>query len=291
MRRSLIVLAAAALFAPVVAVSIAAPSPVVAQRAAAKQVLKYGADPEQTVDFWPASAPGAPLVLFVHGGGWKRGDKTMMDGSDKLTHWRALGYAVASLDYRLVPEATVEQQAADVAAATALLKARAGALGFDGKRIALVGHSAGAHLVALVGTDPAYLRDAGLDFGAIAGVVPLDGAAYDVTAQMAEGPRIMHATYEQAFGSDPARQARLSPTVQAAAPNASPFLILHVERDDGTRQSEALAAALRKGGTSVEVQGFAGTGLRGHAAINRQMGDPDYPATAVLDRFLARIFG
>ena len=81
----------------------------------------------------------------------------MMDGSAKLEHWRALGYAVASVNYRLVPDARVEDQAADIAAALALLKQRAAQLGFDGTRIALVGHSAGAHLVALVGTDPACL--------------------------------------------------------------------------------------------------------------------------------------
>ena len=256
-----------------------------------KQALTYGADPLQAVDYWAGPSNGAPLVVFVHGGGWKRGDKRMMDGSDKLAHWRAQGYAVASVNYRLVPEATVEEQAADVAAAVAHLKARSGALGFDPERIALVGHSAGAHLVALVGTDPAYLRGAGLSFADIDGVVPLDGAAYNVPQQLEEGPRIMGQTYRQAFGSDAARQERLSPTAHAAAPNAAEFLILHVQREDGIRQSEALGAALRQAGTAAEVQGFAGTGLRGHAQINRELGNPEYPATAVLDRFLARIFG
>ena len=131
---------------------------------------------------------------------------------------------------------------------------RGGALGFDPERIALVGHSAGAHLVALVGTDPAYLRGAGLSFADIDGVVPLDGAAYNVPRQLKEGPRIMGQTYRQAFGSDAARQERLSPTAHAAAPNAAEFLILHVQREDGIRQSEALGAALRRAGTGAEVQ-------------------------------------
>ncbi|HEY6816061.1 MAG TPA: alpha/beta hydrolase fold domain-containing protein, partial [Croceibacterium sp.] len=93
-----------------------------------KQTLSYGADRLQSVDYWPASSRDAPLVVFVHGGGWSRGDKRMMQGSDKLAHWHALGYAVASVNYRLVPEATVEQQGADVAAAVAALKDRSGAL-------------------------------------------------------------------------------------------------------------------------------------------------------------------
>lgn len=260
-------------------------------RALAKQTLSYGPDALQAVDYWPAPSANAPLVVFVHGGGWSQGDKRMMEGSDKLRHWHSLGYAVASVNYRLVPDATVEQEAADVAAAVAALKARAGSLRFDPARIALVGHSAGAHLVALVGTDPAYLRSAGLSFADIDGIVPLDGAAYDVPTQLEEGPRIMKDRYRQAFGTDPARQQNLSPTAHAGAPNAGPFLILHVQREDGIKQSEQLGAQLQQAGTAAEVQGFGGTGLRGHMQINRQMGDPDYPATAVLDRFLARIFG
>jgi acetyl esterase/lipase len=255
---------------------------VAAQRAERMQTLSYGADPLQSLDYWPGATARAPLVVFVHGGGWSKGDKRMMHRSDKLRNWQAQGYAVASLNYRLVPEGTVEQQGADIAAAVALLKAR-----FAPSRIALVGHSAGAHLVALVGTDPAYLRGAGLSLGDIAGVVPLDGAAYDVAAQLEDGPRVMQSRYRAAFGADPARHAKLSPTVQAGAPDAARFLILHVERDDGKRQSEALGQALRRAGVSAEVRAFAGKGLRGHMEINRRIGDPDYPATAIVDRFLA----
>jgi arylformamidase len=269
----------------ITAQGILAPEPVLAQWTAGPQSLSYGRDPLQTLDYWPGRAANAPLAVFVHGGGWSRGDKRMMHGSDKLRHWQAQGYAVASLNYRLVPDATVEQQAQDVTTAVALLKAR-----FGPEKIALVGHSAGAHLVALVGTDPAYLAAADLSFADIAGVVPLDGAAYDVAAQLDDGPRIMQRTYRQAFGGGPARQAKLSPTVQAGAPNAAEFLILHVDRDDGARQSTALAQALRRAGTAADVRAFAGKGLRGHMEINRRLGDPDYPATAAVDAFLAEVF-
>jgi acetyl esterase/lipase len=257
----------------------------VAQRADQGTEIPYGSDPTQQLDYWPGRTDHAPLVVFVHGGGWSRGDKRMMQGSDKLRHWQAQGYAVASLNYRLVPDATVEQEAADVASAVALLKQR-----YSPRRIALVGHSAGAHLVALIGTDPSYLTAAGLSYADIAGVVPLDGAAYDVPAQLSDGARMMQRMYRQAFGTDPARQARLSPTMQAGAPNAAEFLILHVQREDGIRQSQRLGAELRNAGTAAEVQGFPGTGLQGHAEINRRMGDEDYAATAVLDAFLTRVF-
>ena len=256
----------------------------------AMQTLAYGSERLQRLDFWAGASRNAPLVIFVHGGGWQRGDKRMMQGSAKLSHWQAAGYAVASLNYRLVPDATVEQQTADVASAVAYLRARAGELGFDTRRIALVGHSAGAHLVALVGTDPQYFRAAGLAMNDVAGIVPLDGAGYNVPDQMDENARLMGVTYAQAFGTDPARQRALSPTFHAAAPNAPAFLILHVQREDARRQSEELAAALRAAGTDASVQGFPGRGLRGHRQINQRLGEPDYPATPVVDVFLARIF-
>jgi acetyl esterase/lipase len=252
----------------------------------------YGPRPLQKLDLWRArgSAP-APLVIFVHGGGWKRGDKSNATGTAKVTHLLGRGYAVASIDYDLVPDATVEQQAADVALAVAWLRNHATENGVDPKRIVLMGHSAGAHLVALVGTDPVYLAGAGLGLSALSGVVAIDGACYDVPTQIATGGSFMHDTYVQAFGSDPARQRRLSPVFQAAAPNAPAFLLLHVARPDGVAQAKALADALTAAGTPVERQGFSGTGLRGHMELNRSLGDPAYPATNVLDTWLARIFG
>jgi acetyl esterase/lipase len=289
-------LAASLLFASNMSLAVA--DAVSAQREAAfsatvsaRQTLNYGRDALQTLDYWPGRTRNAPLVVFVHGGGWKRGDKQMMLGSAKLRHWQELGYAVASVNYRLVPDDTVEEQAADIASAVAYLKANAARLGFESKRIALVGHSAGAHLVALVGTDPAYFRAAGLSLRDVVGIIPLDGAAYDVAYQLKNSGILMRGTYRQAFGTDPARHRRLSPTMQAASPNAPTFLILHVQREDAEVQSRELGAALRRSGTPATVQGFKGRGMRGHMEINRNLGEADYPATPVVDAFLAKVFG
>lgn len=252
--------------------------------------MAYGKDSLQKLDFWRGNNDNAPLVIFVHGGGWKRGDKNNATGGSKAPHYLAQGYAFASINYRLVPDATVEQQATDVANAVAYLRGNAQKLGIDPKHIVLMGHSAGAHLSALVGTDPQYLRKAGLDVSALSGVIPLDGAAYDVPDQMDENARLMGDTYKQAFGTDPVRQKALSPYYHAAAPNAPAFLILHVEREDGARQSAALAEALRKNGASVKLQGFEGKGLRGHMEINRKLGEADYRATPVVDAWLKSVF-
>ena len=250
--------------------------------------LSYGSDPQQKLDYWRPTTPGSALVIFVHGGAWKFGDKRQALG-EKGAHCLQQGYAFASLNYRLVPSCTVEEQAQDVANAIAYLIRRAEELGFDGKRVALMGHSAGAHLVALVGTDMSYLQKADLGPKSLRGIIPLDGAAYDVARQIAEGGNFMHDTYLEVFGTDPERQARLSPTKQAAAPNAPAFLILHVQREDGTAQSIALGEALRKADTPAEVKGFEGQGLKGHMEINRELGKPDYPATPVVDEWLKRV--
>ncbi len=261
-------------------------------KAPGSETIAYGSDALQMLDVWRAkdAKEPAPLVVFVHGGGWKRGSKDNATGQYKPVHYPAAGYAFASINYRLVPDATVEQQATDVASAVKALVDRADTLGIDRRRIVLMGHSAGAHLVALVGTDERYLKSVGLSFADIAGVIPIDGAAYDVPTQMKEGPPIMQKTYAQAFGSDAARQAKLSPTLQASAPNAPAFLLLYVQRPDGVRQAKALGAALETGGSKVEHGSFPGEGLQGHAEINRRLGDPSYAPTATVDAWLKRVF-
>jgi acetyl esterase/lipase len=262
------------------------------ERAPGALTFSYGTDPLQVMDFWaPAGAKNAPLVLYVHGGGWKRGSKDTAMGNALPGHLRDQGYAFASINYRLVPAATVEQQASDVAQALAYLLARADKLGIDRSKVVITGHSAGAHLVALVGTDEQYLRKAGLSFADIDGVMPNDGAAYDVPKQMQQAGNFMADTYKQAFGTDPARQKALSPVFHAAAPNAPRFLLLHVQRKDGVAQAQELGTALKQAGVKVEFGSFPGTGLQGHAEINRKLGEPDYPATPVMDAWLKGVFG
>ncbi len=272
--------------------------------------LAYGPAPLQKLDYYRPSAPapavdspqapthafsqlpaqGSPLVVFVHGGAWDAGDKRNATGQEKIDHFLAQGYAFASLNYRLIPSCTVEEQAQDVASALAFLFAQAGDLGFDLSRVVLMGHSAGAHLAALVGTDMRYLAAAGLGPDALRGIVLLDGAAYDVPYQVANVGKMMQRTYFEAFGKDEARQNKLSPIHHAAAPNVGAFLILHVQRPDSIAQSNALAGALNAAGTDAQVMGFDGKGLTGHLEINRRLGDPSYPATPVVDQWLNQVF-
>jgi len=288
MRRTLIAFLTAA---SLVAAGALAQSPGRTERPA---TVSYGSDKAQQLDLYRArsTAGPAPLILFVHGGGWTNGSKDNATGRHMAPHYTALGYHFATIDYRLVPGATVEQQAQDVADALKHLLGRAGPLGIDPGKVVLMGHSAGAHLVALVGTDPQYLRRDGLSYQDLDGVIPLDGAAYDVAEQMKQSRLpLLKRRYDAAFGKDPARQRALSPINHAADPNAANWLILHVDRVDGRQQSQDLARALRRAGAEADLREFEGKGMKGHMEINRRLGDPAYPATPVVDAFLARLFG
>lgn len=259
-----------------------------------KDRLAYGRDPVQSIDFWPAhNAPerarrAAPLIVFVHGGGWCLGTRENATGRAKIAHFTARGLAFATIGYRLVPGVTVEDQASDLAHALAALLANADRLGIDRNRVLLMGHSAGAHLAALVGTDPRCLREVGLSFHAIAGIIAIEGVAYDVEQQVREAPWPLRPLYRQAFGRTPDRQRVLSPARQAAAPNVANWLLLRVNRRDGIHQNDTLAAALRRAGSTVDLVALPGSGLSGHVASNRRLGDPAWPGTKAVDQWIDR---
>ena len=248
--------------------------------------VAFGDDPAQRYDlFMPRTNAPVPLIVFVHGGGWSIGDKRSGLG-EKATHFNALGYAVASINYRLVPQGTVEQQAADVAAAVASLRKQPG---IDGSRVVVMGHSAGAHLAALVASDTRYLGTAGIPVEAVRGVVLLDGAGYDVVRQMADPKNAVQSMYDKAFGTDPARQRALSPITYVATPNARDWLILPVaSRADPTAQSQDFAAALRMGASRVTVTPVPDSS---HMKLNRNLGSDGDFATEAVDAFVGAAFG
>ena len=264
---------------------------VASQRAASKAVLptnarelSFGANALQKLDLWPSAKAGkAPVVVFIHGGGWSIGDKRTGVG-EKDRHFTADGYAFASINYRLVPKATPAEQAQDVAAALALLRKQPG---IDPDRIILVGHSAGAHLAALVGSDPRYFAAAGEPMTSVRGVILLDGAGYDVAEQMQSPANIVSGMYKAAFTTDPKRQADLSPTLHAAAPNAANWLIINdADRPDSQSQSDMPAAALTKAGSRANRMPVANTS---HAALNRNVGVAGDAETARIDAFIAEV--
>lgn len=119
----------------------------------AKLGLKYGGDPRQCLDYFPAkTGKKSPLVVFIHGGFW-----SALDGSQfrfPAPCFNDAGVNYATLTYRLAPDAAIGDIVSDVRTAIRWLFDNAAALGFDPEQITLVGHSAGAHLAAMVMADP-----------------------------------------------------------------------------------------------------------------------------------------
>jgi acetyl esterase/lipase len=247
----------------------------------------YGDHLRQQVDVYtPDDAVGdAPLVVFIHGGGWQIGNRSMVQA--KPQHFKDQGYVFASAGYRLLPDAPVESQAADIGAALRALRGQAESGGFDPDRIVLMGHSAGAHLAALVASDPQYAGDA---FAAILGVVLLDGAGYDVVEAAARPSMELPTLYKDVFGSDPARQKALSPITHVGGKDAAHWIALYVaERPGSKAQSEALAGALAKAGRDASAVAITGTD---HGRMNRELGTEAGKAqTEAVDAFLKRVFG
>lgn len=117
-----------------------------------QQDQAYGDAPEQCLDFFPASRPDVPLLVFIHGGYWQAMDKA--EHAPLIEGHLDAGWAVALLNYRLCPEATITDQVEDVRLALRHLWHRAERYGVDRSRIQVCGHSAGGHLGAcLASTD------------------------------------------------------------------------------------------------------------------------------------------
>jgi arylformamidase len=251
--------------------------------------LHYGAHAKQVLDFYPAPDPAnrSALVIFIHGGGWTIGDKRSGTG-DKAKHFTGKGYAFASLDYQLVPDTDPAGQATDVASAIAYLRTQASTLGFDPDRIILSGHSAGAHLAALVSSDERYLKSAGVPLSAIRGTVLLDGAGYDVAAQMnSGGGPLLTKLYTGAFGTDPANQKRLSPIAYAGGPNVGHWLLIHdANRADSVGQTRNFAAALEAAGNETRVVPVPDSS---HLQINHDVGASDNLVTREFDAFVKSV--
>ena len=242
--------------------------------------VSYGTDPAQSVDVYtPPHADHAPVIVMVHGGGWRIGDKTSRGViENKLKHWLPKGFILVSVNYRMLPDAQVDVQAEDVARATAFVESHAGDWGGDGGKVVLMGHSAGAHLVALLSANPA--RVAGQGGKPWRATVVIDSAGYDIAHVMqGKHPKL----YDDAFGSDPAYWAKLSPAVQARAGGVPMMLICALKRpDDSCGQTRAFAAKLKTLGEDAPVLEQDLT----HMQVNDQLGLPGAYTDAV-DAFIA----
>jgi acetyl esterase/lipase len=234
--------------------------------------VAYGNDAKQTMDVYLPSqrldTPNtpAPVVFMVHGGGWRRGDKQHGNVvTHKLARWAPKGIVFISVNYPMIPEADPLVQAGHVAKALAYAQHHAAEWGADPARFILMGHSAGAHLVALLTADPARATAQGAQ--PWLGTVALDSAAMNVATLM----QARHLPlYDKAFGSDADFWRHASPTL-VLKPNARPLLaVCSSRRAEACPQANRYVdAAQRLGVTAAALPQD-----KSHSEINDQLGLP-----------------
>ena len=264
------------------------PGAAMANEARVLRDIAYGDDPAQRLDVHlPATTTaGAPVIFMVHGGAWRLGDKAHEHFvGNKVARWQTRGLVVVSVNYRLAADVTPVAQAADVAAALVHAQRSAAAWGADAERFVLLGHSAGAHLVALLAAAPvpSGVRP-------WLGAVALDSGALDVVEIMS-GPHLP--LHRRAFGDDPAVWRAASPWHAVAGKSAPLLAVCSTQRRISCVQAERFATRLRSFGGRAEVLRED----RSHRAINEDLGTPGRSTDAVegfmasLDAELARRLG
>ncbi len=180
----------------------------------------------------------APVVVFLYGGSWRRGER----GQYRFVGQQLARQGVLAIvaDYRTFPRSTFPGFVEDAAGAVAWAQAHAAAYGGDPKRLFVAGHSAGAQIAALIGTDARYLAPHGMTPRDLAGVIGLSGPYdFDITG------------YEDVFG--PETQWPLAQPVNFVDGDEPPFLLVHGTEDDvvEAKDSQELADKLR--GVGVEA--------------------------------------
>jgi acetyl esterase/lipase len=243
--------------------------------------VAYGSDPAQRFDVYlPVKVDHPRIMLMVHGGGWARGDKLLQGvWQDKAKHWTAQGWIFISTNYRMIPQANPLEQARDVARALAKVQQMAPSWGADPHGVILMGHSAGAHLVALLTAKPQWAYEQGAQ--AWKASISLDSGAMDVTEIMAQShPRF----YDRAFGDKPEFWRATSPTLQLTAQATPLMLVCSTRRSDSCGQLRAFAARAKTLGVVATVQPED----LSHGEINEELGLPG-AYTDNVDRFIARL--
>ncbi len=210
----------------------------------------------------PAASGPLPVVVFVHGGGWRLGSRRVftpgLSYEQSFGLVTAAGFAVAAIDYRLSGEATFPAPVEDVTAAIDWIAGHGAAdHGLDASRIVLWGESAGAHLAALAALAPAESR--------VAGVVdwygPADLTRLGVHLDPGHPETFDDATDTREAGLLGGSPSALSALAAAASParvvrsGAAPFLVAHGTADTLVpfAQSAEFAAALEAAGVPVEL--------------------------------------
>jgi acetyl esterase/lipase len=218
-----------------------------------------GAKLKMDLYFPPGGAGRAsPVVMYVHGGGWRMGSKAMVSMMPGPSELLRRGYVVASINYRLAPKYKFPAMIEDAKCVVRFLRAHAKEFNLDPNRIGVMGDSSGGHLVALLGlTDSHAGFDGQCDWSnatsRVQAVVDLYGPS-DFTSKSNLNQTAI-SLVKTAFGAtnadDPILK-RASPVTYVSS-NAPPFLILHGDHDGlvPLQQSEELYERLKAAGDSA----------------------------------------
>lgn len=187
------------------------------------------------------TSAATPVVVFFYGGGWKTGTRDQYRFVGQRLAQQGVLAIVA--DYRTWPRSTFPGFVEDGARAVAWSHAHAADYGGDPKRIYVAGHSAGAQIAALIGTDARYLAANGMRPRDLAGVIGLSGP-YDF---------VINGGYEEVFG--PREQWPRAQAVNFVDGDEPPFLLIHGTGDKvvEAKDSQELADKLRSSGGQAQL--------------------------------------
>jgi acetyl esterase/lipase len=249
--------------------------------------IPYGSvgDPRQLLDLYaPPDAQGLPVVVFFYGGGWRSGDKRLFEHLGRAFAVR--GIVAVTVNYRLTPAVRSPVHAEDCAEAVAWVHREIAAYGGDPGRIVLMGHSAGAHLAALLTLDQHYLSAHTVPPESIRGLVFVSGVV-DLNEHVGSTMFTSREFIEEAFGSTPEELAAASPIsyIRAGLP---PVLVVIAEKDPpGLReQGKRFADVLREYDNDPFIISVRG---RDHFSIVRRFGPDDDTTAMAIVEFVKKI--
>ena len=222
-----------------------------AQPQGSRRHIPFGPLPRQQLDLYlPKTAPRA-TILYLYGGGWVSGARWYYWLFGRMM--AARGFAVVVADYHLYPSAKFPAFIEDAALAFKWTRENAAGWGGNVGKLFVMGHSAGAHIAALLALDPKYLRAQGLDPAAIKAVIGLAGP---YTLDPLKWPGV-----KEIFAPSNADPHGARP-IKLARKGAPPMLLLHGTRDRVVKSDATVnfADALTKAGSTAETKIYRSIG-------------------------------
>ncbi len=244
--------------------------------------LEYGQHPREKLDIYlPKNfSDKRPLLFYVHGGGWSNGDKDLENMiKEKVPYYTQKGFVFVSIAYPLLPD-PVSIQAESVHKAFNYVRDNAQKFNIDTNKMVLMGHSAGAHLVSLVGTK------GGLGNSPVKAnlIISLDSGALDVHAQMKAVGNI--SLWKNAFGVDKEYWTAVSPYHHFSSSSVPFFIVCDQKRKESCQQAESIKNLGQKYSVNVEVLQISN---KNHGTINGDVGK-DLEYTKKIDDAIEKSF-